>query len=460
MKNEKYDYFKLTIIIFDIIFFGISWILAYFIRYKINIYIFIPIDHFKNYLIALPLISVLWVFTCYFLGLYKKESRISRIKELVIVFRVTLMGVIVTMCVSYLFREYNFGRTVILISGILNLIFLSFSRLFFKSIELHFLKKGKWTLNTLIVGAGSTGIRTMQKIEDNKGLGFKIVGFLDNEKNVSELIDNIPVLGKLNDLVDIVKKYNIKVIFFAIPELPHKEILNMVEELADFDITINIVSSLFEVLSESIETEVIGDFPIINLKGEKDDPIYETTKRIMDFTLAVIGVIFLLPLFIIIGILIKLDSKGPIIFSHNRVGKDGKIFKLYKFRTMKIDTEPYAICPKDKDDPRITRFGKFLRRSSLDELPQLINVILGDMSLVGPRPEMPFLVEKYNKWQRKRLKVKPGITGLWQILGRKDLPLHENLEYDFYYIKNRSILMDISIIVKTIPALIFGKGAY
>ncbi|HNT36382.1 MAG TPA: sugar transferase, partial [bacterium] len=157
---------------------------------------------------------------------------------------------------------------------------------------------------------------------------------------------------------------------------------------------------------------------------------------------------------------IRLSSKGTILFKQERVGKGGKIFVLYKFRTMYMDVPNYEEAPTRSDDPRVFGFGRFLRRSSLDEIPQLINVLKGDMSMVGPRPEMPFIVEKYDVWQRRRLLVKPGITGLWQIIGRKDLPLHANLEYDLYYVQNMSLFNDILILLKTIPVVFFGKGAY
>jgi lipopolysaccharide/colanic/teichoic acid biosynthesis glycosyltransferase len=181
---------------------------------------------------------------------------------------------------------------------------------------------------------------------------------------------------------------------------------------------------------------------------------------VMDVIVAVILlVLFALPM-IVFAVWIRLDSRGPALFRHLRIGKGGVPFQMLKFRTMFTDAQPYAIAPADPEDPRVTRAGKWLRRFSFDEFPQLINVLLGHMSMVGPRPEMPFLVEQYEEWQRRRLDVKPGVTGLWQIVGRKNLPLALNLEYDFYYIKNQSLFFDMVILLKTIPAVIFGKGAF
>ncbi|MCH7709583.1 MAG: sugar transferase [Myxococcales bacterium] len=157
---------------------------------------------------------------------------------------------------------------------------------------------------------------------------------------------------------------------------------------------------------------------------------------------------------------IRKESSGPALFVQDRVGRDGRVFKLYKFRTMFADADPYALAPQDKLDARITPFGRWLRATSIDELPQILNVLRGEMSWVGPRPEMPFIVDTYDEWQRRRLSVKPGITGMWQILGRKDLPLHENLQYDFYYIRNRSLALDLSIIIRTIGAVFARRGAF
>jgi exopolysaccharide biosynthesis polyprenyl glycosylphosphotransferase len=205
---------------------------------------------------------------------------------------------------------------------------------------------------------------------------------------------------------------------------------------------------------------MVGNFPVVNLKGEGPGLGYDFMKRVMDLVIASVGIVITTPLWLFVMALIKIDSKGPIFFSQERVGRDGKRFSMIKFRTMRMDTPAYSRSPRQEGDDRVTKLGRILRRISLDELPQLINVLAGDMSIVGPRPEMPFIVEKYQDWENKRLSVKPGLTGLWQVIGRQELPLEENVQYDFYYIKNRSLIMDISIVLRTVPALLSRKGAY
>lgn len=188
--------------------------------------------------------------------------------------------------------------------------------------------------------------------------------------------------------------------------------------------------------------------------------VYYAVKRMLDIIFSLLGILIAFPFFPLITYLIKKDSDSSAIISQERIGLNGKKFILYKFRTMKIDTPLYASAPRKDNDSRVTKFGKFLRKYSLDELPQLWNVLKGEMSIVGPRPEMPFIVEKYEPWQKIRLEVKPGITGLWQILGRKDIPLEENIEYDIYYVYNQSFFLDLAIILKTLPHLLFPRGSY
>jgi lipopolysaccharide/colanic/teichoic acid biosynthesis glycosyltransferase len=188
--------------------------------------------------------------------------------------------------------------------------------------------------------------------------------------------------------------------------------------------------------------------------------VYFTLKRLMDCVGSVLALSILSPVFFLLWILIHIDSPGPAFFSHKRIGQNGKLFTIHKFRTMKCDAKDQELAPVEPNDSRITKLGHFLRRTSLDEMPQFWNVLKGDMSLVGPRPEMEFIVKEYTPIQNCRLLIKPGITGVWQVKGRKDLPLHENVECDLYYIINQSFTLDLRILVNTITVVISGKGAY
>jgi lipopolysaccharide/colanic/teichoic acid biosynthesis glycosyltransferase len=234
----------------------------------------------------------------------------------------------------------------------------------------------------------------------------------------------------------------------------------MVLDLEDLGMTFRVVTNLFEVLTAGTAVELIDDLPLVRLGRPGTHFLYAAGKRAIDLVLGSILAALSLPVLALCAVRIRLESPGPTIFAHTRIGRAGKPFTIYKLRTMRDDVDPYSNSPDHGHDSRLTPFGQWLRNTSLDELPQLLNVLRGEMSLVGPRPEMPFLVEQYDEWERRRLAVLPGMTGLWQILGRKELPMKENLQYDFYYIRNRSLLFDLSILVRSVGVVLTRKGAY
>jgi len=271
------------------------------------------------------------------------------------------------------------------------------------------------------------------------------------------------VIGTVERLPGYLGDHPVDEVFFASESLSHKDILNIITGCSESETSYRVVSDMFEMLtSREVNLEEIDDIPVIDLGSGRPVFFYRFAKRSMDLAITFSLLPFAGLILLLLSLYLRLRwPEYPIFFRHERVGKDGKRFLMYKLRTMDPRVPLYAEAPTDPDDPRISgRLGRFLRRTSLDELPQLWNVLKGEMSLVGPRPEMPFIVDKYRDWQRRRLVVKPGITGLWQIMGRKDLPLYANLEYDFYYIQNQTILFDLTILLKTIPVVLFGKGAY
>lgn len=419
------------------------------------------INPFQVYLYFTPIMVSVWIVTSYFFGLYQRIGRMAFVTELNGVFKTFLLGLLVSMSISFLFKNFNFGRSVILLMGGLSLITLTTSRVIIKNLETYLWNRGLLRVRTLVVGTGENGIRTVQKLQDAREVGYEVIGFVDkDEKKRGMVVGGLPVLGGEKDIHDIIETRDIDDVFFAIPNISHHRILDIISCCPREKTSFHIVTDIFDVISGTTPIDMIGSFPVVDLRGEGPKPGYEAAKRATDLLLSITGVIVTVPLWLLIIVWIKLDSPGPVIFPQKRVGKGGKEFDIKKFRTMYHESPAYARSPKSSHDSRITRAGRHLRRFSLDELPQLLNVIAGQMSLVGPRPEMPFIVAKYKEWEKKRLSVRPGITGLWQVIGRKDLPLEENIQYDFFYIKNRSLIMDISIILRTLPALLTRKGAY
>lgn len=441
----------IILLVSDLLFFFASFLCAYYFRN----FIAEPIQPILIYMQALPIAFLILVIVFYFFGLYEQKIRLESMSEIFAVIKGILMTAVLLMAVSFLYK-YDYSRGFVLIFIGFTAIFLNLGRYFVRLYQRLLIKKGKGISRILILGAGKPGRRLAEQIEKFKDFGYLIVGYVDDKVRK----DRVNLLGSLNELSQIIKKQKIDIVYVSDPAIPHEKMLEIMTECSDLNVQFKLVSSLYEILVGNINISELEGIPSIDVKPRKANFLYRLSKRLIDIIGSLILLIIFLPFWILIVILIRLDSKGAAHFVHKRVGKDGKEFNLYKFRTMKGSVGAYEIAPSKASDARITKIGKFLRKTSLDELPQLLNGLKNDMSLVGPRPEMPFIVKKYNKWQRKRLEVKPGLTGLWQILGRKDLPLHENIEYDFYYIQNQSLLLDLVILIKTVWAVITAKGAF
>jgi exopolysaccharide biosynthesis polyprenyl glycosylphosphotransferase len=441
----------LVLVVSDLIFFLLSFFAAYYLRNFIGA----EIQELSVYLFALPVAFFIMVVVFYFFGLYEQKIRLESTSEIFTVIKAILLTAVLLMAGSFLYKyDYSRGFVIILIG--FGLVFLNIGRYLIRIWQKYLVSKGRGLNRILIIGAGKPGRRLAKQIEKYKDFGYQIIGFLDD--NVKK--GKVELLGTVRRLATVIKDKKIDIVFVSDPTMPHEKMLELMTECGNLNVKFKLVSSLYEILAGNIDISEIEGIPSIDVKPRKSNIFYRIVKRFLDIVLSIIGLIIALPFWLLIVVLIRLNSKGAAHFVHTRVGKDGRKFKLYKFRTMKKSVGSYETAPLKPNDKRITGIGRFLRKTSLDELPQLINVLKGEMSLVGPRPEMPFIVEKYSKWQRKRLEVRPGLTGLWQILGRKDLPLHENIEYDFYYIQNQSLLLDLVILIKTVWAVIAGKGAF
>lgn len=436
---------------------SLSWIGTWWLRYKLNFLFPKAINPIQPYLMGLPILVTTWMLTCIYFGLYRREHGVSGVKELSSIFKAVFMGMLIAMALAFLFKEFDFGRSVIVISGIINFILLSISHFLFYKLDMILIQRGHTLKKVLVVGKGKLARMVKEEIED-RPTGYEVIGFIDDSEDNSNPY-GLHIIGRLSDLEETIENKDIREIFVA-TERPLSDELNFLAQQKRPDIQFRLVSSSLIEFANRIGIEKIKDVPLADLTEPPPKMVYEVFKRIFDIIFSVIAILSLFPIGLIIAILIKLESKGPVFFIHRRVGVDGRTFLMFKFRTMYKNVKKYETAPKHKNDPRITKVGRVLRRLSLDELPQLINVFLGQMSFVGPRPEMRFIVRKYQPWQLKRLSVRPGITGLWQVMGRKDLPLDKNLEYDFYYIKHRSIFLDLAILLKTIPAVLFRRGAY
>lgn len=321
----------------------------------------------------------------------------------------------------------------------------------------------------LIAGAGTVGREFQAQVLENPQFHIDLVGFLDDDLEKQKTHQDI--LGNLDGAAGVIKEKHIDDVIITLPQRAYQRLDQLVGDLSRYPVRIWVVPDFFRLALHKASIEEFAGFPMLDLRAPALSDNQRLIKRAFDLVVAITGLVLLLPLLGLIALAIRLQGPGPVFLKQERAGENGKIFKILKFRTMVPGAQAMQqqvehqddtgnLLHKVKDDPRITPIGAILRRRSLDELPQLINVIKGEMSLVGPRPELPYLVERYEPWQRARFAVPQGMTGWWQIHGRSDKPMHLNTEEDLYYVQNYSLLLDIYILIKTFAVVWSGKGAF
>ncbi|HKX46656.1 MAG TPA: sugar transferase [Planctomycetota bacterium] len=354
-----------------------------------------------------------------------------------------------------------FSRLTSLVTFVLILLFTTVSRFFsFKFIQgLH--RRGIGNRNALIIGNGPTAQWLVRKLLLVPTLGLRLVGMACvGPDQVGRSYERARVLGTLADLERLVAEYKVHEVFVALPEETEDELMDIIGRLERAGTKYRVVPRFYHLMSQRVKLENLDSIPLISRPDRRLGFFAAAAKRSLDLLLASVALLLTAPVFALAAVLIRRDSPGPIFYRQTRVGKLGRPFRMFKFRTMYLHLSGDAPAPKTHDDPRITPVGRWLRRYSLDELPQFLNVLRGEMSIVGPRPEMPFIVAGYGPLERERLRAKPGITGLWQISYARTQAIHENIDYDIYYVEHRSVLLDLVIIFLTFFAVVKGTGAH
>ncbi|MEA3273523.1 MAG: sugar transferase [Patescibacteria group bacterium] len=402
------------------------------------------------------------------IGLYRREISFFNFEELRKAIKALTIGFLLALFLGVALRlDWEFIRSLIIFGFPTGLFLVAVERyLFYKVIRTNH-KKGKWVKKIAIYDVCPTGRLLLKKLFESPQLGYLPVGFIDNKvkrdtrikTNSEETRAEVPVLGRMADLKKIIQQEGIEELFVATPAIKEGDIRTISRVCLKNKINYRFIPNLIKEPLHRVALDSFGGIPFLRTEEPRINITTRVIKRTVDIVLSVLALILLAPVFLLVAILIRKDSKGPIIFKQKRIGKDGVSFKMYKFRTMKTNATKYAYCPADRQDKRITQIGKFLRKTSLDEIPQFLNSLKGEMSLVGPRPEMQFIVKKYNSYQRERLLVKPGITGIWQVTADRKKCIHENLDYDIYYIDNLSILLDVLVIFRTFWFAARGVGA-
>ena len=329
--------------------------------------------------------------------------------------------------------------------------------------------------NTIIVGAGDVGHQVARKMLLHKHYGINVVGFVDSSpRRQTPALQGIPLLGRLDELPALVQLLDVERVVFAFSNDSHDDTLRLIRELKDLNVQIDIVPRLFEVIGPSVGVHTLEGMAMIGLPPLNLSRSSQLLKRVVDLVLASVGLIVLAPLFLVIAIAVRRSSPGPVFFKQVRMGKRDRPFEMFKFRTMVVDAEERkanllyfnkhrADDPrmfKMADDPRVTRVGRVLRRYSLDELPQLLNVLRGEMSMVGPRPLVLDEDQFVSAWGRERLSLKPGVTGPWQVLGASEIPFEDMVKLDYLYVTGWSLLNDLKLVFRTIPAVFRTRSAY
>lgn len=470
---QKHSIIKLAYFLIDIFFIYLSIFLACWVRQSS---LGFPVT-FTSLLFdetnAFRFVFLLWLFTTIYFnssnGLYTTRRDVLEGIEIWSVTKSVVLSSLVVVVAFYVLKLEGFPRTIFIIALSQMIVFLSIWRVF-KRIFVEFLVAGGYNnINALIIGAGKVGVALAQEIEKRPGLGIKVVGFLDDLKGENGDKANGMILGKISDFASIARRHFVTKMFITIHH-DSQAFLKLLEQAKEMGVSVRVVPQGFDLTTGEFYKYNIGLIPILEY-SDGQNLRKQAGKRLFDFVFGLLLFIFLIPAFFIIALIIKLDSDGPVLYRSKRYGRNGKIFYMYKFRSMVQDAEKVidklrhnnevdGPIFKIKKDPRITPVGCILRRSSLDELPQILNVIRGDMSLVGPRPLPIEQIEKEDLRQLMRLEIRPGITGLWQIRGRSDISFTRLLKWDIWYINNWSFWLDLNILYLTIPVVIKAKGAY
>ncbi|MDP2271955.1 MAG: undecaprenyl-phosphate glucose phosphotransferase [Archangium sp.] len=409
---------------------------------------------------------ILVIFPLMFRGsnLYTTNRGRTHISEVFEVFKATVLATLVLVGVSYFIRE-RYSRLTVVLFAAYAFLAVSSVRLGFRTIFNELRRRGVNLKTILVVGAGTLGQRVVETIEQHRELGFTVTGLLTRKpEKVGSRILNVPVVGLFSDLAKVLDEKPVDQVILALPLEEQPQMRELMEVLALRTIDVKVVPDLFSYVTLRGGLEEFGGLPIISLQGAPMEGWNRIAKRVFDILVSSLALLFLAPWMAVLAILVKLTSRGPVLFAQERMGIDGQLFHMYKFRTMKVDAEKDGAQFATAGDTRRTPIGAFLRRSSLDEVPQFWNVFAGDMSLVGPRPERPVFIEEFKKQIPRyhlRHMVKSGITGWAQINGlRGNTSIKDRIDYDLYYIENWSLMFDLKILVRTALGGFLSKNAY
>lgn len=448
---------------------------AYWLRYDREIFRAVgefraPFDVFWPYI---GVFAAWFVITGSLNGLYIEQRGRSWLEEVGKIATGATNALVLVMAMSFLLQPLAFSRLMLIIAAVLVVLLLAAVRVGERVLRSHLRRRGMGVERVLIVGVGEVGRAILSAILARPDLGYVAAGYLDDNPERGEVdLGRVKGLGGVDRLESLLTQRAADLVVIALPWDTRQKIMDIVAACEQRGVASRVVPDLFQLNMSQVQVENLAGIPLLGLKTEtRMTPARLLVKRVLDLVLITLALPLILLVGGIVALAIRLDSPGPVFFRHRRVGKDGREFYVYKFRSMYVGAEKMQDAlvretgadprrPKWAHDPRITRVGKWLRRTSLDELPNLINVIRGEMSLVGPRPPTPSEVQLYEPWMHQRLHTQPGLTCLWQVSGRSKIPFEEQVLLDIYYIENWSLGLELQILLRTIPNVLIGNGAF
>ena len=473
-KRELFS--GLILFIGDIVFISLAFYLSYVLRFKIDsTQIFI--ENIKYYLIYSIAGLVIIIILFYFRRLYSYRNLYSGIGNNEGIIISVIITIFLLMIFNYYFHRntYQLSRIWIVYATVFSIIILIIGRALLRKLILWFFKKKNIYVNILIVGINEEGNRIAKTFGKNGIEKIDVVGFIDKEDKISKISESndykdIKILGSLDKLGTIIEKFNVNRIIISSSDFKYFDILKLLEKVENQNIEVQMSPSLFEFSVSRMRILEYMGIPLIQIQKTAIKGINKLLKFLIDYSFGIVLFIIFMLAYPFVGILIKIDSKGPILYSQERYGRNFKKIRIYKFRTMRTGADKEKEYLKKiynregefklVDDPRITKVGKFLRKTSIDELPQVINLLKGDLSLIGPRALAIEEGDLLKEWEKKRMQANQGITGLWQVSGRSEVSYEERMKLDLYYIQNWSIWLELKIIILTMMKVFKGNGAY
>jgi exopolysaccharide biosynthesis polyprenyl glycosylphosphotransferase len=404
-------------------------------------------------------------------GLYRAMRGRPIMEEIYAIINGVTNATLILMALSFILQPLVFSRLMMIYVAVFAVLLMALARIIRRFVYSVLRSRGVGVQRTLVVGAGDVGLAVLRNVLGRKELGYVPVGYVA-DGDALEDIGRVKALGGLEDLKGVLREHRVDLVIITLPWSQRDRIMQMMKIARKANVEVNLVPDVFELNLRQVQVDQLEGIPLLRVTGDVPFKVSNrVVKRVIDLLLVIVSAPVWMFVFAVIGLAIKLEDGGNVFYSQTRIGENGKPFKIIKFRSMIADADKMhqqlirergedLRHPKLKDDPRVTRVGAVLRSSSMDELPQILNVLRGDMSLVGPRPPTPDEVELYEPWHMQRLQVKPGMTGLWQVRGRSEVPFEEMCLLDIYYIENWSMQLDAQILMMTIPRVLLRQGAY